>query len=133
MILATEPGRAGQNPVWRRGCDDLPMIADETVADPRPEEMCDPLEAYWNSSPRYLIEVISQLAPLTVKTKALLEPASTTKLLPDLVTPKAASAEEEREAAARRADLRSMMKRKRTKRRQEGQWLATSDKKADRS
>ena len=68
------------------------MMADETVADPRPEEMCDPFEAYWNSSPRYLMDVISQLAPLTVKTRALLAPASTTKLLPDLVTPKAASA-----------------------------------------
>jgi hypothetical protein len=85
------------------------MIEDETVADPRPEEMCDPFEAYWNSSPRYLIDVMSQFAPLTVKTKALLEPASTTKLLPDLVTPKAASAEEEREAAARRAYLRIMV------------------------
>jgi len=84
------------------------MIADETVADPRPEEMCDPFEAYWNSSPRYLIEVMSQFAPFTVKTSALLEPASTTKLLPDLVTPKAASADEEREAAARKADLSSI-------------------------
>lgn len=83
-----------------------------TVADPRPEEMCDPLEAYWSSSPRYLIDVRSQFAPFTVKTKALLEPASTTKLLPDLVTPKAASAEEERVAAARRVDLRSMLTRR---------------------
>ena len=85
------------------------MIADETVADPRPEEMCDPFEAYWNSSPRYLIDVTSQFAPFTVKTKALLEPASTTKFLPDFVTPKAASAEDERVTAARKAKLRSMM------------------------
>ena len=84
------------------------MMADETVAEPRPEEICDPFEAYWNSSPRYLIEVMSQFAPFTVKTKALLEPASTTKLLPDLVTPKAASTEEERVAVASKPDLRSM-------------------------
>ena len=80
-----------------------------TVADPRPEEMCDPFEAYWNSSSRYLMDVRSQFAPFTVKTRALLEPASTTKLLPDLVTPNAASTEEESEAAARRVDLRSML------------------------
>ena len=92
-----------------RATVDLPMIVDVTVADPRPDEMCDPVEAYWNSSPRYLIDVISQFAPLTVKTNVLLAPASTTKLLPDLVTPKAASADEERVAAARRADLKSMM------------------------
>lgn len=85
------------------------MIVDVTVADPSPDEMCDPFEAYWNSSPRYLSDVMSQFAPLTVKTSALLEPASTTKLLPDLVTPKAASADEDREAAARRVDLKSMM------------------------
>lgn len=85
------------------------MIVDATVAEPRPEEICDPFEAYWNSSPRYLIDVISQFLPLTVNTKALLEPASTTKSSPDFVTPKAASAEEEKMAAARRADLRNMM------------------------
>jgi hypothetical protein len=90
---------------------DSPMIADDTVADPRPEDMCDPFEAYWNSSPRYLIDVMSQFAPFTVKISALLEPASTTKSLPDLVTPKAASADEEREAAARSADLSSIMTR----------------------
>jgi hypothetical protein len=71
--------------------------------------MCDPFEPYWNSSPRYLIDVRSQFAPFTVKTRALLEPASTTKLLPDLVTPKAASTEEEKVAAARRVDLRNML------------------------
>lgn len=85
------------------------MIADETVADPSPEEMCDPFEAYWNSSPRYFIDVISQFAPFTVKTRALLDPASTTKLLPDFVTPKAASAVEVKVAAATKADLRSML------------------------
>lgn len=85
------------------------MIADDTVADPRPDEICDPFEAYWNSSPRYLIDVMSQLAPFTVKTRALLDPASTTKLFPDLVTPKAANAEEEKVAAARKAGLRSIL------------------------
>jgi hypothetical protein len=65
------------------------MTSDFTVADPRPEEMCDPFEGYWNSSPRNLIEVMSQLLPLTVNTNALLEPASTMWLSPLRVTPKA--------------------------------------------
>jgi hypothetical protein len=56
------------------------MTSDFTVADPRPEEMCDPFEGYWNSSPRNLIEV---------NTNALLEPASTMWLSPLRVTPKA--------------------------------------------
>ena len=65
------------------------MTSDFTVADPRPEEMCDPFEGYWNSSPRNLIEVMSQLLPLTVNTRPLLEPASIMWLSPLRVTPKA--------------------------------------------
>lgn len=60
-----------------------------TVADPRPDEMCDPFSVDWNSSPRYLMEVISQLFALTVNVRALADPASTTMLSPLFVTPKA--------------------------------------------
>lgn len=65
------------------------MVVNETVAVPRPDEMCDPAAVDCNCTPRYKIDVMSQLAELTVKTNELAEPASTTMLLPVCVTPKA--------------------------------------------
>ena len=79
-----------------------------TVALPSPEEICDPLDDDFNSSPRYLIDVMSQLFALTVKTRAFVEPASTTMLSPLLVTPNAARTEEEYVAAANNALFSNM-------------------------
>ena len=70
--------------------------------------MCDPLEEDCSSSPRYFMDVMSQLWPLTVKVRGLAEPASTTMLSPLLVTPKAASANEESVAAATNELLNNM-------------------------
>ena len=75
----------------------------ETVAVPRPDEICVPVLWYWNSSPRYKIEVMSQEFLLTVTLNALSEPASTTILLPEVVIPKAASAEDEKAKVANSA------------------------------
>jgi hypothetical protein len=79
-----------------------------TVAVPSPDEMCDPFSDDCNSSPRYLIEVISQLFALTVKMRGLDAPVSTTMLSPLCEAPKAASAEGESVAAANSALLNNM-------------------------
>jgi len=81
-----------------------------TVALPSPEEICDPLDDDCSSSPRYLIDVMSQLFALTVKTRAFVEPASTTMLSPLLVTPNAARTEEEYVAAANNALFSNMLR-----------------------
>jgi hypothetical protein len=81
----------------------------DTVAVPRPEEMCVPWLWYWNSSPRYKIEVISQEFLFTVILKGFSEPASTTILLPEVVIPKAARAEDEKAKVASSALWRKMM------------------------
>ena len=65
--------------------------------------MCDPFSDDCNSSPRYLIEVISQLFALTVKMRGLVAPVSTTILSPLCEAPKAARAEGESVAAANSA------------------------------
>ena len=81
----------------------------DTVAEPSPEEMCEPLLWYWNSSPRYRMEVISQEFLLTVTLNGLSEPASTTMLFPEVEMPNAASAEEEKAKAANQALWRNMI------------------------
>ena len=86
----------------------LPTFSYLTVADPSPDPICDPLSDDCSSSPPYLIEVMSQLLLLTVKTSELVEPASTTILLPLWVTPKAARPVDESVAAANIALLRNM-------------------------
>lgn len=78
------------------------MISLTTVAEPRPDEMWLPLELSCSSSPRNRIEVMSQLAELTVICSALVEPASTTMLLPLVVIPNAARAGEAKARAAKR-------------------------------
>jgi hypothetical protein len=84
-------------------CNILLMISDLTVAEPSPDEIWLPLELSCSSSPRNRIEVISQLPELTVIFKELVEPASTTMLLPLVVIPKAARAGEAKAKAAKRA------------------------------
>lgn len=78
----------------------LVTTSPDTVADPRPELMWEPVLLYCNSSPRYRIEVISQLFRSTVTTSELDDPASTTKLLPLLIRPNAAEADGEKSATA---------------------------------
>jgi hypothetical protein len=76
--------------------------------------MCVPWLWYWNSSPRYEIEVMSQEFLFTVILNALSDPASTTILLPEVVIPKAASAEDEKAKVASNPLRRNMiMKRQR--------------------
>jgi hypothetical protein len=67
------------------------MVSYLTVAVPSPEDMCEPVDGYCSSSPRYLIDLISQLFALTVKIRALLEPASTVIRSPFCDAPKAIS------------------------------------------
>ena len=81
----------------------LLMISLLTVAVPSPDEMCVPCFAYWSSSPRYRMEVMSHVLELTVNLSGLADPASTMMLLPDVVTPKAARAEEANIVAASNA------------------------------
>jgi hypothetical protein len=69
-----------------------PIVVAVTVAEPKPELMCEYGLAFCTSVPRYTILVMSQLDLETLKTSEFVEPASRMKELLSWVTPKAANA-----------------------------------------